>query len=466
MRALFSIVLLLLLAFCGKAQEKTEVFTQEQLLWFVDNYHPVSKQGKILLSTGNSNLRKSKGGFDPYLHAKYDQKQFVGKEYYSILNTGLKIPTWYGIELQTGFDQNKGEYLNPENNVPTEGLWYAGLKVPLGQGMFLDKRRAALKQASIFTESTLAEQKKLMNDLYFDAIQQYWKWVAAWNQYTIHQESVQLALDRFEAVKQSSVLGDKPSIDTLEAYIQVQNRQMNQSQSMLAYKNATLELSNFLWYEHNTPLEITDQLHPPDFKEIRTMDKQRATNLTQALEQLLIHHPEIQLYHYQLGSMELTRRLKSEKLKPKIDLKYNVLSSDYSNQENYSLDNYKWGIEFSFPLFLRKQRGDIQLTKLKIEKTQLSQQNKILELQNKVKKYYNQQTTLEDQVALFSEAVVNYDLLLQGEKQKFDSGESSLFLVNSRETKLIEARLKLIGLISKYNIAQYGVEWATGTLYN
>ncbi len=50
------------------------------------------------------------------------------------------------------------------------------------------------------------------------------------------------------------------------------------------------------------------------------------------------------------------------------------------------------------------------------------------------------------------------------EKQKFNSGESSLFLVNSRETKLIEAQLKLVELSSKYNIATRGMDWAVGGL--
>jgi outer membrane protein TolC len=55
---------------------------------------------------------------------------------------------------------------------------------------------------------------------------------------------------------------------------------------------------------------------------------------------------------------------------------------------------------------------------------------------------------------------------LQGEQQKFRAGESSLFLVNSRETNFIDAQVKLIELLGKFQIARVGVIWAAGELYD
>jgi hypothetical protein len=62
---------------------------------------------------------------------------------YSILNSSFKIPTWYGIEIKAGFDQNEGYYLNPENTVPNAGLTSLGISVPLGQGLFINQRMAS-----------------------------------------------------------------------------------------------------------------------------------------------------------------------------------------------------------------------------------------------------------------------------------------------------------------------------------
>lgn len=43
---------------------------------------------------------------------------------------------------------------------------------------------------------------------------------------------------------------------------------------------------------------------------------------------------------------------------------------------------------------------------------------------------------------LIQEIVNNYTALVSAEERKFSFGESSLFLINSRESKLIDAELK------------------------
>jgi outer membrane protein TolC len=465
----FSSLFLFILSFpfIVSGQSSSNIFTQEEFIWFVKNYHPISVQGELLLEKGESAVRKARGGFDPYLYTSLDQKNFDDKNYYSLLSSGLKIPTWYGIEIKTGYDQNTGEFLDPQNNLPPGGLWYAGISVPIGQGLFIDKRRAALKQADFYAQSTESERQKLINDLYFDAMKTYWYWVAAWNQYKIYEESVELAMTRFEAVKQSYFLGDLPAIDTLEAFIQVQNRQMNRNEYQLEYQNISLDLSNFLWYEDNTPLVISDSLRPPSVADIELASSMSSDSLKTVLKRLADLHPEMQLYQYKLASMEVEARLKREALKPKLNLNYNAITEPLGSDPlgGFSAQNYKWGFEFSFPIFLRSQRGELQLTKLKIRDTELEQQQKLLELYNKMLSYYNEQENLKAQVALFIETVNNYDALLQGERQKFDGGESALFLVNSREINLIQAKVKLVELVAKYNISNVGLIWSTGTLF-
>jgi outer membrane protein TolC len=458
---------IMVLQLFSQVHAQSVVFSQEQFVWYVKNHHPVVVQAGLLLDQGESAVRKARGDFDPVIQADLDQKYYDDKTYYSLLGAGLKIPTWYGIELETGFDQNRGVFLNPENNVPEGGLWYAGISVPIGQGLFIDERRAVLKQAQIFAQSTIAEQERILNNLFFEAIKAYWRWAEAWNQYQVFEESVELAIVRYNAVKQSYLFGDLPAIDTLEAFIQVQNRQMNRNEYQLFYQNLTLELSNFLWLENNTPLVITDALRPPELEQYTTLDIIPTDTLQSMLVDLEAGHPEMQLYDFKLESMEVEKRMMREELKPTINLDYNALFGEISTEptrSNFPTD-YTWGLEFKFPLFLRKERGNLQLTRLKIQDTELDQRQKLLELQNKLRSYYNEQVNLVGQVELFTDAVNNYERLLRGEQQKFDSGESSLFLINSREISLIQAELKLIELISKFNVADNGLVWATGKLH-
>ena len=51
---------------------------------------------------------------------------------------------------------------------------------------------------------------------------------------------------------------------------------------------------------------------------------------------------------------------------------------------------------------------------------------------------------------MISEIVANYNTLLAAEERKFSFGESSLFLINARDSKLIDAKLKQIEVQNKF----------------
>ena len=56
--------------------------------------------------------------------------------------------------------------------------------------------------------------------------------------------------------------------------------------------------------------------------------------------------------------------------------------------------------------------------------------------------------------------VKDYGLLFNGEQQKFRAGESTLFLVNARESKLIEALLKAVSLEVSHKKAEISYFYA------
>lgn len=91
-------------------------------------------------------------------------------------------------------------------------------------------------------------------------------------------------------------------------------------------------------------------------------------------------------------------------------------------------------------------------------------QQKQLELTNKVRQYFNQLSILQNQIQVQERAYENYRLLQRGEETRFFNGESSLFLINSRENKALEALQKLTELKAKYFKAYNGLFWAAGSL--
>jgi len=115
-------------------------------------------------------------------------------------------------------------------------------------------------------------------------------------------------------------------------------------------------------------------------------------------------------------------------------------------------------------LFLREGRGEYKKAKLKIEETNLELQAKKWQVENKIRTYYTEAGLLLQQLQLAQTNYNSYDFLLRNEVLKFNNGESSLFMINSRESKLIETQQKIIDLRFKYFKAKYATEWSAGLL--
>jgi len=71
---------------------------------------------------------------------------------------------------------------------------------------------------------------------------------------------------------------------------------------------------------------------------------------------------------------------------------------------------------------------------------------------------------LEEQLLLQERMVANALTLRNGEQTRFENGESSLFLINSREAKLLDAQVKLYSLRTKYAKARTTLYWAAGEI--
>lgn len=192
-----------------------------EYLGYVKKFHPIAKQAELTIQIGQANLMKARGGFDPKIEVDNDRKKFKNTEYYDQLNATFKIPTWYGIELKGNFEQNSGDFLNPELFVPDDGLYSAGISASLGQGLFINERMADLKKAKFFRDQTAADREILINQILFDASVAYFNWLQAYNEVQTIETFLANAETRFQGVKRSAEQGDKAAIDSVEAKITV-----------------------------------------------------------------------------------------------------------------------------------------------------------------------------------------------------------------------------------------------------
>ncbi len=440
--------------FGGVAQQDiNQILNFREYLGLVKSFHPVAKQARLTLDIGQAELLRARGAFDPKIEVDYDRKKFSGTEYWDRLNTTFKVPTWYGIELKGNFQQNSGDFLNPDEFLPDDGLFSAGVTLSLGDGLWINERMATLKQAKFFREQSLAERDLQVNEILFRAAIAYFDWLKAYNEQQIFRNFLQNAVDRFEGIRSSALAGDIAAIDTVEAKIAVESRVLGLEQAALNFTKKSLELSNFLWLDNNIPVELQPNVVPdsaPGGEIDITLDL-----LGRPMDSVVLdEHPKLMALGYKIDGLQVEKRLKVNQLLPRIDLEYNFLTETPELLNSFDTQQFKGGINFELPLFLRKERGALKLAKYKLQNAEYEYDNAALELRNKISAVYRELESFEDQTGMIGNIVSDYRTLLAGEERKFSFGESSLFLINTRESRLIDAELKQNEVENKFFTAK------------
>nr|WP_228063898.1 TolC family protein [Flavobacterium proteolyticum] len=427
-------------------QNNPTEFTYNEFLGYVKKYHPLVKQADLKLNEAQANLMQARGAFDPKIEVDFNEKQFKGNQYYSILNSSFKIPTWYGIELKAGFDNSEGIYVNPENTLPNSGLTSFGISVPVGQGLFINQRMADIRKAKIAQNLNAAERNLQAIEVLYEASVSYANWKRAFEEVKLYENYLVNASNRYKGIEKLISEGDKPAIDSIEAGIVVKTRLLNLEDAKLKLIKAKLELSNYLWLENNVPLELKDDLIP-EITLSKTIKEVLQINELNPID--LNNHPKIKALDAKIAMLKVDKKLKANALLPKLDVSYNYLSEP-SYIDNYRFEDYKIGVNFSFPLFLRKERAGVKLATIKIQDTEFGLQFERKSLENKIKSQQQEIASLEKQREYIRKLIQDYNTLLNAEDRLFEMGESSLFVINSRENTLVSSQINEIALENRY----------------
>ena len=475
MKLLYAILSIVALMICipANAQVKyqqpdsLQTLSAKQLIEIVKQFHPVAKQADIFIEKAKADVTIARGMFDPVLSNESAEKTFDGTNYYNYNRPELSIPTWFGVELTAGLEYLAGNRTDPEE---TKGRTsYVGISVPLAKNLLMDKRRAALQTAKIFREASAIEKRNILNNLLLEAMKTYWTWVQQYMYYKTVSDAVVVNEKRVELVKTAYRLGDRPAIDTAEALVQLQSFELQKSQAWLEFQNTTLDLSAFLWTSNTQPYNLSTNIVPGVDLQTLNIASTALPELNNLLVIALKNHPDLMMYNYKLNVLGVEKKLKFQELLPTVNFRYNQLGKGYEILKTAITgplfkNNFQYGLSLDIPLRLSQGRGEYRKAKLKITETQLQQGQKLQQIENKVRSYFNEMLAMRSQVALQEKTYKNYQILQRGEETRFLAGESSLFLINARENKALEALQKLQELKAKYFKAENNLLWAAGIL--
>ena len=445
---------------------QVKLLTLENTLDIVRVHHPIAKQATLRVDASQAFLLSSRGNFDPSYYLRNDRKTFDGKNYFNNTISEIKIPTWYGIDLSAGIENNQG--VRPDPTLTVGRSTYVGVSIPVLRGLLMDRRRAAVMQSKKMVSLSIQEKWMMLNDLLYQSASAYWSWVAAHQTRKVFQQAVAVAERRFQFVKLSYLSGDRAAIDTTEALSQLQSMQTMESQAWLALQEKRLELSNYMWNDNGQPYELPEEIEPDSTWNTVAIPNYPIPNLNESILKAETEHPKLVAFDFRREVLQIEKRLNVQELLPSLNLRYNFLRQDFGLSKLLVAplfeNNYKFGIQFGVPLFQREARGNLRSTNIKLNEVDLSLQQTRLEILNKVRASFSEVNAYQTQVTIFQSNTENQRLLLKAEESRFSVGESSMFLVNARENNLIAANQKLIDLKAKFFKSIIGVQWAMGQL--
>ncbi|MFZ4769038.1 MAG: TolC family protein, partial [Ferruginibacter sp.] len=294
----------------------------------------------------------------------------------------------------------------------------------------------------------------------------YWNWVRDYEVLQVVINAVLVNEKRMSFVRNTTAIGERAAIDTVEAQAQLQQFRFLQNEAAFQFANAAIELSLYLWQENLTAYNLSTSVVP--VQNILNVAAAVPVEplLPDLLQTALNNHPKLSSFNFKLKALEVDRQLKFQELLPYVQLKYNQLGKGYNILKTagafLSENNYQFGLAFSMPLRFSEGRAAYRTAKLKITETAIQQDYTRMEILNKVKKIFNEWINIKKQIALQESMYLNYLSLQRAEETRFANGESSLFLINARENKAIESLQKLLELKSKYFVIKAKLQNATG----
>ena len=455
------------LFFSAHSTAQAPTLSPEELVDWIRKFHPISLQATIRIDQANSTVRIARAGFDPVLENETAQKTWNDRMYYYYNRPELSLPTWFGTTFYAGREFIAGNELLPSD---TRGETnYLGVSVPLAKNLLMDKRRATLRTAQVLQKASVIERRIALNDLIKEGLYTYWEWVRAYEQVQVTKQTFQASEQRLSLIRIGYQNGDRPAMDTLEAWAQVQQLAGMLAEAELQWQTLQRDLSNFLWKADAVAYDLPPAVEPDPRSRKLNPDSLGMTKETNLTEQLRIQNPQLQRYPLKLQELDIDKRLKFQDLLPDVRFQYNQLGKGYDFAKTLSQpffeNNFRYGLRMQLPLRLSLGRGSYQLAKQKIRETELEQTWKQWGMENKLQNRLIEFNTLLQQIQLQETATQGFLQLRNLETMRFRQGESSLFLVNAREIRWLESVSKLLQLKTKRKQTRVAIDHLMGNLF-
>lgn len=400
----------------------------------------IAAQGPFNASVSSDNFATPEGGYE---HIRSDTK--------------FKFPLMTaGADVMLGYRIGRGDWPDYDKNYLTNtgGEVSAGISLPLLRGLTIDERRTLLFNAEFQVKLKEAEFANKRIDIKRQAGKAYWQWVREVQLFDLSKQLLKLAEVRQKALKRRHHLGDVADIETIDNQrLIVQRQEVVAAQSFKLIKAARL-VSLYL-RDKSGHLIQPKANQAPNLHRLKKVKRTQLKRIERKQRNIIDRYPLLDVFHKQIHIEQNRLRLSNNDLLPNLDLSYYVKHESGDNGDPLKkITSHQVGLNFALPFKRSKAKGMrfmsiARLNQLK-QMALLATQRLSLEFLNIINEIDNNLT----RNALLEQEVKLAKQVERAERISFTQGNSSIFLVNQRESARFLSQIKLVDVLTDYHISR------------
>jgi outer membrane protein TolC len=334
----------------------------------------------------------------------------------------------------------------------------AGVSLSLLRDREIDARR--VKRLNSAIDIRAADLDLLATRLVVQeaAMRAFYSWQATGRQMDIYRTLLALAKDRDQALSRRVAQGDAPEILMVENRQILIRREILLAEAEQRFRDAGTMLSLYLRDDARQPVRVGAErlgaaLPEPQIYHADTL-------LAEALQGLEAR-PELRLIDARLQAGMNDLKLAQNILKPRLDVDFEVSRDFGDGSITREGTDVILGLKLVIPLQTRLGEGQRARARAEIARMRHERQMQQDRLEVELRMIATALSTSSRLVELAEGELAQARLMVTAEQTRFENGESDFFLLNIREERVADAKVRAIDARLRYAVAEADLFAAT-----
>ncbi len=426
----------------------TQAFTIDTLRSYVDEKNLYLTQAMSQNRIAQKELEYDQGFFDTQLSVEYDDKDYPTTKG-NFYQAGIIKPTRSGIDFSLGFRESEG--LQEYNNIKTAkgGEFIFGAKIPLVAFLNnIDKRRLKMNLSQKDLLKSSFYYKEVRRKFYFKLMSTYYTLLYSKAVESLHEEIVQMMEQRVAYLDIKVNKGNIAPVQLIEAKQQA----LHLKQDLItARQSSRLYFLEFLQHLNIDENQFTNQYHLPEFPKAT----QLPLDFDEALHKAMLRRPDLKMLSIEKEKLLLKNQGNELAKYPHFQLNINGV---YDEQEQSGV---KLSLQMNFPIARTQYKAQKVALQERMNVVDKQKELQLLELRTDLQRVFDALRYLTQNIENSKEEITLLKELQDLERRRFELGSSTLFLLNQREMRTVQARIKLLGYKLKYHLLHQTYERVT-----